>query len=280
MQGNRQLWQLLRKGFPSREVVDAWAPPNKRTDRFFPMQLTQADTTALRDASRHHQTTVHAALLAAQFLALHAEYPSPKPRTMGQLSLVSLRQRSTPPVPMDAMAPCISFTSTIHRIHPLESFWTLAQEIQRELTGQLQHQDHWLTLPTLATIVHRQALHRPHKQSRAARLFQRIEAWGPKVSLLSNVGSLDAILPPASEGPLQLRSMGFFFALSSSGRIGASATTFAGQLHWNWTYAHPTFSPTRARRIAQRAKGYLIDAIEQKASSNRPETASIDTRKG
>ena len=76
----------------------------------------------------------------------------------------------------------------------------------------------------------------------------------PKVSLLTNIGRF----PGRGEfGTLSLEGLHFFFALSSSGRIGSAACTYRDRLHWSFTYGDPAISPERAQRISERARTIL-----------------------
>ena len=118
-----------RRGYePALRLPRQRVPGGRRRTRVLSRQLDQARTDALRQAVKANRATLHGAITAAFFLAMHERYGL---EAMSCLSSVDLRRLCTPPLPQDTIGCYIDILRTTHRL--ATDFWTLARDVSFKL---------------------------------------------------------------------------------------------------------------------------------------------------
>ncbi len=237
-------------------VKRVWA--DKRRDRFILTSLDAKHTTALMEKAKANGCSVHAALTAAQLMAIAEQYPKKRKTRVVQLSLVDLRKRFEKPVSPDTLTMMISMAETSHSLGEGVKLWGLAREIRGKLQRRISKGFHFFYFPWLCRILYLTRSTRTPDEKGSRKMLRQGDGSRPMVIPVSNIGRLDI---PENFEVFSLDGLHFGMAMSSSGLFGSSANTFSGRLFWNFSYAKPSVHPDPAETMAERAVTIIKENI-------------------
>lgn len=243
---------ILRK-YPALPV-DVSAPPQERRERFVFKVMEKDAALRLSQRAKSENTSLNAAICAAQLIALSGEYPSDKDRGIGHLSLVDLRKRLVPTVPGEAMNVFISTVESYHKVSPETDFWGLARNVQAGLEKELEQGSQFERFPWLARVIKATRRITPNTYEGSVSLLKQGQMTRPHVSVVSNIGKIQA-----ARGFSSFTLLDLFFSMAFSGTalFGSAINSWNGRLSLSFSHADPCISSARAGKIAQRVMDIL-----------------------
>ncbi len=163
------------------------SPTHARRIRILTFELDRPRLAALQRQARTNGTTIHGALGAAQLLAINAQFPDDRPRTLALTSLADLRGSLTGELTDHDLGLYIATLCTIHTMPRGPRFWRLAREVRDALAGIIDAGE--------GNLIHdaypgRLAL---PPGGNLARWMQAIVAAAPPSSMLTNIGRIDDV---------------------------------------------------------------------------------------
>jgi hypothetical protein len=235
----------LLTGSPRRLASAAAASVTTQRRRILARHLEPAALERVWRRARLERTTVHGALSAACLLAAAGEWPQRRAVSLSCASMVSLRERLTPPVPADAVGLFVSVVQTDHRVHSADGLWPLARAVTDQLHAAVERGD-----PLLGVPLARLLIPRLERIKDAAEINARLAAGPGSTFVLSNLGAVDAQLPA-----LRRRLHALHFAISPLAvlPLGVAAVTATSSLRVTFTFVEPILAEARAVAIADRA---------------------------
>ncbi len=242
---------------PVHVPVDQRAWPDQRRERFVMSTMDRARTRLIVQGSRRHGCSVHAALTAAQLLALAKEYPLKKVLRVFLLSLVDLRRRLPEVADQESLNTMISMAEICCRFSRDADLWSLAQETQTLLHRRLDGGFHFYYFPWLTRTLRRSHRLRRGDENGSRRMLRQGQLARPPVWPVSNLGNLAM----ARFGRLRIDDLSFVLPLSASGLFGSAINTFDGRLYWNFSYASPAVSAERGLCLARNSIDILSEAV-------------------
>lgn len=240
----RELRRALRFGRPRLLKADSPSNLGERSPMLARHVFSEHETARLVELARENETTVHA-VVSACLLQAAAYDVARGPACVGFATPVDLRAQLSPSV-NDEIGYFVGGVASSHGVDPAEAPWDLARKVRADVVQDTQR--------STAVIFHRVSAwflalfamrgYEP-KRIAAAVYSLRTQAAG-----LTNLGRLEV----ASEyGPRRVRAWSFVVSPSALGDFVTSATTFEGQLAWNFTGMSPTFSAAHFEAIHQDA---------------------------
>ena len=230
--------------------LDGKAPPSRRRQRFILKELAPEITASLGEKAGANGSSVHAALAAAQLIAIRKEISGPEEANIPQLTLVDLRKRFSRPLDSRTMSVNISSVESVHKVSQDASLWSLAKEIKSSINDGLSRNEHFSYWPSLMRLMHLNRWSSPLNASGADSALRQGELARPSASIISNIGDIGFDWKFKS---FSCERCHFAMAVSGSGLFSCSANAYNKRLHLNFTYAHPVISIERAKRIAEHA---------------------------
>jgi len=219
-----------------------------------PFALSKAVTTALREASRAHGGTVQGALGAAQLLAIHSEFPKAQARHLALNSLADLRGVLRGGLTSQDLGLYIATVCTVHAVAAEPDFWALAVDVTHRLRSVLRSGD-----ANLVHSIYREGVVYPPNAA-GARMVQSLVAMAPPSSMLTNVGSFDAV---TLANGAKLRSLEFLVSPPAQHPICVTVASFDGAMRFNLLFDECKVERAQALRIAQA----MVTAIEAAAAA-------------
>ena len=207
-----------------------------------PVALPKATTKALREACRANGTTVQGALGAAQLLAISDEFPAAQARHLALNSLADLRGMLGGGLTQQDLGLYIATICTVHALAADPDFWALAADVATQLRSVLSSGDANL----VHSIFREDALYPPNVVG--ARMVQGLVAMAPPSSMLTNVGSFDAV--PLANGA-KLRSLEFLVSPPAQHPICVTAASFDGSMRFNLLFDECKVEHAQALRLAE-----------------------------
>lgn len=255
----RSTGAMIKKAFGGygRLPLDSKVPPARRRERFVLGSFTEEESAGLMSRARAAGVSLHSLVSAAQLMAEAAEIDREKPSTLVHLSLVDLRKRLSPPVSPGHANVYIAAAECALSVAPDGDPAELAQRISQGLAREMEKGSHFVLMPKLTEMMKKSAFLNPPTPEGAARVLAQGEISRPRVSPVSNLGAL-----PVKNGfrNFSLSGLSFVMALSGTSHFGSTILTFGRRLFWNFSYASPSLSRQRAKKMAERARGLLLRA--------------------
>ena len=222
--------------------------PDERAEQFVLSVLDEAATAGIIRSARARKCTVHAAVCAAQLIALKDQYPDKKSVGTHLLSLVDLRSRFETPLTKNTVNLLISMVETSHRIRRGASFWDLARDVNIKVVNRLNSGFPFYYFPCMTKNIHASYTFWRNGVSSARRLVRLGQCTRPMVLSVSNVGRIDTTTGGKT---VNVRDMFFTLPLSTSGLFGSAICTFNNRMYLNFSYAYPSVATERAVRIVK-----------------------------
>ena len=219
-----------------------------------PFGLSKAVMAALREASRAHGGTVQGALGAAQLLAIHSEFRTAQARHLALTSLADLRGVLRGGLTSMDLGLYIATVCTVHAVAAEPDFWALAADVTHQLRSVLGSGD-----ANLVHSIYREGVAYPPNEV-GARMVQSLVAMAPPSSMLTNVGSFNAV---ALTNGAKLRSLEFLVSPPAQHPICVTAASFDGAMRFNLLFDECKVERAQALRIAQA----MVTAIEAAAAA-------------
>jgi hypothetical protein len=219
-----------------------------------PFALSRAVTAALREASRAHGGTVQGALGAAQLLAINSEFPTAQARHLALNSLADLRGMLRGGLTSQDLGLYIATVCTVHAVAAEPDFWALAADVTHQLRSVLGSGD-----ANLVHSIYREEVVYP-PNAVGARRVQSLVAMAPPSSMLTNVGSFDAVV--LANGA-KLRSLEFLVSPPAQHPICVTVASFDGAMRLNLLFDECKVERAQALRIAEA----MVTAIEAAAAA-------------
>ena len=237
--------------------VDVPAPPHERRERFIFKIMEKDAVGALIERAKSENTSLNAVLCAAQLKAISGEFTDGLARGIGHLSLVDLRNRMSPPVPGKAMNVFISTVESFHRVSPETGLWELARQVQEGISGELDRGSHFERFPLLARLIKATKRITPNTYEGSVSLLKQGQMTRPHVSVVSNIGRIEADKGFSS---FELTDLFFAIAFSGTALFGSAINSWQGRLHQSFVYAEPCISAHRAQAMACRVCDMLMQS--------------------
>jgi hypothetical protein len=225
----------------------------QRSIAVIPFALSKAVTAALREASRAHGGTVQGALGAAQLLAINSEFPTAQARHLALTSLADLRGVLRGGLTSQDLGLYIATVCTVHAVAAEPDFWALVADVTHQLRSVLGSGD-----ANLVHSIYREGIVYP-PNAVGARMVQSLVAMAPPSSMLTNVGSYDAV---TLANGAKLRSLEFLVSPPAQHPICVTAATFDGAMRFNLLFDECKVDHAQALRIAEA----MVTAIEAAAA--------------
>ena len=219
-----------------------------------PFALSKAVTAALREASRAHGGTVQGALGAAQLLAINSEFSTAQARHLALTSLADLRGVLRGGLTSQDLGLYIATICTVHAVAAKPDFWALVADVTHQLRSVLGSGD-----ANLVHSIYREGIVYP-PNTVGARMVQSLVAMAPPSSMLTNVGSYDAV---ALANGARLRSLEFLVSPPAQHPICVTAASFDGAMRFNLLFDECKVDHAQALRIAEA----MVTAIEAAAAA-------------
>ncbi|WP_437301573.1 condensation domain-containing protein [Sorangium sp. So ce426] len=227
------------------------APVSERAARVVFRKLDRPETSALIDACRQENTTVHGALCAAMLDAVAHRIAGGslrKPMTISQRSPISMRRQFSPALG-DEIGFYVAAANTVHRLDAGTRFWDLARDVRSKITQALAREEPLVAVRLSGKVV-------PATMTPGALVLKLAEADSYAV-VVSNLGQLDV---PSDYGPLHLDELQFSFSATAihSNPYNLVAHTFDGRIFLNFHYTTPHLQPADAASLADEVIGRLL----------------------
>lgn len=220
----------------------------ERKVRVVALGLDPAALTRLLAQARQQGTTVHAALGAAQLLAVNDQFPAKAARRLALNSLADLRASLSGDLSDRDLGLYITTLCTVHAIGKQPDFWRLAREIREALRQIIDAGDGNL----IHGVYPSNFVLGPHEN--AAQLIQSLVTLAPSSSMLTNIGK---VVEVDLGQHLSLRSMAFLVSPPAQHPICVTATTYAGRMSIQLLYDELKISRRQAQDIGDRLIGHL-----------------------
>jgi hypothetical protein len=207
----------------------------------------------LREASHAHGGTVQGALGAAQLLAINSEFPTAQARHLALTSLADLRGVLRGGMTSQDLGLYIATVCTVHAVAAEPDFWALVADVTHQLRSVLGSGD-----ANLVHSIYREGMAYP-SNAVDARLVQSLVAMAPPSSMLTNVGSYDAV---TLANGAKLRSLEFLESPPAQHPICVTAASFDGAMRSNLLFDECKVERVQALRIADA----MVTTIEAAAA--------------
>jgi hypothetical protein len=207
-----------------------------------PFSLPEPQCAALRQACRAHGGTIQGALGAAQLLAINSEFPKAQPRHLALNSLADLRGMLRGDLSAQDLGLYIATICTVHALPAEPDFWRLAVDVTQQLKSILGSGD-----ANLVHSVYREGVPYPPGAA-GARMVQSLVAMAPPSSMLTNVGSFEAV---TLANGARLRSLEFLVSPPAQHPVCVTAASFDGAMRLNLLFDECKLDRAQALRIAQ-----------------------------
>jgi hypothetical protein len=193
------------------------------TTRYYNQTLSKKETAMIVTKSRALNTSVGGLVGAALMLGL-PQTSSDKPMTTGLSSIVDLRRRTVPALPVDSLGHCASQVQTYYTLTAQTQLADLAQQVQEQVKNVLVSGLAWdvgrlirIFVPMLMWLLRRGPIKFPYSVT------------------FSNVGR---VRMPTQLGPFALtRFHGVADYSFGKGSIFLAVATFNGQMTFDWTFS-------------------------------------------
>lgn len=236
----REMWVLLRSGFPLKVRRDRHLFAHSRRARVIPHQLEPALAEKLAARARAEKTTVHGALSAAMLLGTLADAGKSRAGvTFG--TPINLRPHLEPPVG-EQLGFYVSMTLYRDIVHRDQPFWDLARSVRRQLEDTTARKGHLAIIDLLPKIMG--VIGGWRLAPRA--LLERFERAMPSTTGLTNLGRLTIA---TTYGPLTLEDCHFAACPSALGDFLSTATSLHGRIFWNFVWPDPVLTEDHAQKL-------------------------------
>ncbi len=224
---------------PHRLQATRAVPFAQRRTRWLRRSLSGAQLTALAQACRREQTTVHGALAAAIVSAVAADAGTgPGQFTIG--SPIDIRPDLVPPVSGLEVGTYVATVPTVVPWQPGQPLWPMARLISRDVARRRQRGEPMSSVSLLRLIA-------PKTLASSDKFLRFMDEKGPITLSLSNIGRYDF---PATIGRWQVSDAEFIASLSVNGMFVATVNSSHDRLAWNFTYVDQAIPDDRASRLA------------------------------
>ncbi len=241
----RQLADEVGYLWHSRGLRNA-APSGPVRCPILPFSLPKAATTALTRRCRRERVPLNSALIAAQLLAVQHHRHADRAVLLRYLAFPDLRPRLEPPMGPETVASCLTTMRFTIRLGTRESFWLLAQRVDRQLYRSFKRGERFLfhlTSPALVKMMLR---------------LGRVRFGSAGLSYTGPIAF------PEYDG-LRVRNI---HALVSNMPIGpehaAQARLFRGRLWWDVIYLDADMDEAEARTVAADVLERLEEAAHER----------------
>lgn len=222
-----------------------------------------SDLEALQRHCRAQGVTLHGAFMAALALAMREVLGPSIPTGTPLVELAtpaSLRHLVETPIG-EEVGCYVSMLHAFLTLSPDASFWDLARQAKRLVQEGLEREDHWTALELGGLMA-------PKTRARAAAAFDKIDEDSGFGVCVSNVANPPF---PSTFGPIQLRRLSGFGALSFSGLLCVGILTYHRRTEICCMYASGTISEHTVTQIIDR---FCAKLVEQGARSGDAVAAS------
>ncbi|MGC1378019.1 MAG: hypothetical protein WA821_17440, partial [Anaerolineales bacterium] len=215
-------------------------PRKERHTKLIHATLPQETVDQLVAKCREHNTTVQGGLCAALLLAISRQIKSSARLTVSCGSVVNLRKQLCPPLG-DELGMLASGVITPHKLWPTPEFWSLAQEIKRDMNHAIETGEIYVTMTLAGKLTPKSAL--------PDAFANRMTNFFPYATIVTNIGKVEI---PEQYGLMKLTQLHFAASLKSlAGKeFNLTAATFAGQMRLNFFYTAPNLADGIANQIA------------------------------
>jgi len=242
----RELWWRLRSG-AVRGLPHRAAPATEQRTRVTRRHLSADDVASLHERTTEAGVSVHAALCAAQILAIRGVLEGSGALPLAVYSPTNLRNRlvwrGAIGVPDGHLGQFVGYLRSLHRVAPTADLWGVAREVRHQIRDRLAASDDlgyhvlnhvlmWLLKPWF----------RPDETG-AARLARAAAGSLSHTTIVTNLGAVDIGVP--LDGDLYVASAtlpGEVF-VSGVARVG-------GRLGWNFSWTEPCLDAETAEALA------------------------------
>jgi len=215
-------------------------PRKERYTKLIHVTLPKETVDQLVAKCREHNTTMQGGLSASALLAISRQIEPGTPITVNCGSVVNLRKQLCPPLG-DELGLLASGVITAHKLRPTPEFWSLAQEVKRDMDHAINTGEIYVTMTLAGKLV-------PKNASPDAFADKMTDIF-PYASIVTNVGR---VAIPEQYGSMKLTQIYAGASLKSlAGKeFNLTATTFAGQMNLGFFYTTPNLADGIANQIA------------------------------
>ena len=214
-------------------------------------------TSRLIERAHAEQTSVHAALCAAQLRALAAEYSDGQPFALHLTSPVNLVGRVDAPVDEDLLF----FASGVEAPQVVDTsvpFWDHARAVRQQLGAREDAGRLFIDNMIVPQILRPLRRWFPPDDTGFRRLLSFVDQMPISLTVVTNLGVLAM---PAQYGPLSMESLTFVTSNPTTPFL-SSATTWRGRLQWNFVFHPRVMAREKASAVAARAMRLLEVAAQ------------------
>jgi hypothetical protein len=248
-----ELWWRLRYG-PIRALPHPAAPAGEQRTHSIRRVLEPDRVAPLRDRAAAEGVSLHAALCAAQILALRTRFSGGDRLPLAVYSPTDLRPRlrwgAGLGVPRDHLGQFVGYARSLHRVGPGADLWAVAREVRDQIRRRVSTSDdlgYHVLNHALMRLLSR--WFRPDAQG-ARRLSRAAARSLSHTTILTNLGELDEALPDGS--------ILHVVASTLPGEVFVSGVARSrGHLGWNFSWTEPCLDRATAAAIADEAVGLL-----------------------
>jgi len=227
----------------------SYVPPANRAAVLVPVELTQAETSALVAKCRAGQTTVQGALCAAFSLAFGKKLRTAGVRTpvIENSSIINIRKFCRITVQDAQLGMWASQVPLLFTIKAHQDFWALARRCRKGIIRETSQRNMFVGMQLLRLF--------PAQTPAAFQKF--LEHTRPYIET-SNLGKLDI---PLTYADLELTALHFAVGLADSQAskwgITVDAVTFNNKLHLNIMFLKEYWSEAERAEIVEDSLGWL-----------------------
>lgn len=252
-----ELWWRIRRG-AIRVVPHRRIPIAEQRTRGTRRVLEPETVAALRHRAATEGVSLHAALCAAQLLALRTHLGSEGPLPLAIYSPTDLRPRlrwgAGTGVPQDHLGQFVGYARSMHRVGPAADLWALAREVRAQIRRSVTSSDD-LGYHALNHVLMWLLRWWFTPSARGARRLSRVAARSlSHTTILTNLGERGGDLPEGSCLHVAASTLPGEVFVSGVARVN-------GRLGWNFGWTEPCLDRTTAEGIADEAVTRLEDAL-------------------
>ncbi len=260
----RSLWQATTKGRPVQLRVERWVPPTERKIHVLGRCFNSSFIGALAKKARAEHTGVHGALAAAACMAVAGDASDASngraakrtPVLFG--STVDMREQLEPAMG-EEFGFYVGFSQFREEIEPSGDLWEVARRIQEELVRDKQQLGPLTMLRMLRLGMKLSGMGRRPTAEVASRFSQAAPVTGG-LSFVQSLPQARLSIEPKI-GPLEIETLHFAGAPSSTADMTFIASLFAGRLQLTAMWPEPAIDEAQANAILDDVVARLETAV-------------------